>query len=137
VPHSGVCTDVLIRAFRKLGVDLQVEVHKDMKAAFSAYPQLWGMRRPDPNIDHRRVPNLMRYFERRGRAVRISLHARDYLPGDIVAWDLGGGVPHIGIVSDDFDPSTTRRLILHNIGGGVTLEDVLFRFKITGHYRYD
>ncbi|MBI2681820.1 MAG: DUF1287 domain-containing protein [Acidobacteriales bacterium] len=137
VPGSGVCTDVLIRAFRKLGLDLQKEVHEDMSDAFSAYPKLWGLRAPDPNIDHRRVPNLMTYFRRKGKQARISLYAIDYQPGDIVAWDLGGGVPHIGIVSDEKAPAADRHLIIHNIGGGVKSEDILFRFKITGHYRYD
>jgi len=133
----GVCTDVVIRAYRKLGIDLQRDVHEDMVANFSRYPHNWGLKRTDKNIDHRRVPNLMIFFERHGTSLRITKVATDYLPGDIVTWDLGGGLTHIGVVVNR--PSTedaTRHMIVHNIGGGQVLEDCLFRFTITGHYRY-
>lgn len=134
--ETGVCTDVVIRAFRHAGIDLQVLVHEDMKASFSAYPQSWGLRRPDPNIDHRRVPNLATFLRRRGMAVPITRRGADYLAGDLVTWRLASGVPHIGIVSDRPVPRSDRRAIVHNIGAGTRLEDVLFAFEITGHYRY-
>ena len=133
--HTGVCTDVIVRAFRAAGVDLQREVHEDMGRAFSAYPRRWGLSKPDPNIDHRRVPNLMVYFERAGKAAGISAEAGDYTPGDVVAWDLGGGVPHIGLVSDEV-VAAGRYGVVHNIGAGARLEDVLFAWRVTGHYRY-
>ncbi len=134
--ERGVCTDVVIRAFRAAGVDLQQAVHEDMRRSFSAYPKRWGLSRPDPNIDHRRVPNLMVYFARQGKSVAISADCAEYLAGDVVSWDLGGGVPHIGVVTTDVDPASNRPLIVHNIGQGARLEDVLFSWKITGHYRY-
>jgi uncharacterized protein YijF (DUF1287 family) len=132
----GVCTDVLIRAFRAAGVDLQVLVHEDMTRAFGAYPKAWGLSRPDPNIDHRRVPNLKVYFERHGKSLPISTLAADYLPGDMVAWRLPSGVPHIGLVSSSRDPTGARPLVIHNIGQGTREEDILFIYQITGHYRY-
>jgi uncharacterized protein len=135
-PETGVCSDVIVRAFRKAGIDLQKEVHEDMRAAWSAYPQRWGNARPDSNIDHRRVLNLMTFFERQGKALPPTTTRDDYLPGDIVAWDLGGEVPHIGIVSNLATESPKHFLIIHNIGGGTRAEDVLFNWKITGHYRY-
>lgn len=128
----GVCTDVVIRAFRKAGLDLQVAVHEDMARHFSAYPAKWGRRSPDANIDHRRVPNLMTFFSRHGASLPLTRVVSDYKPGDLVAWDLGGGVTHIGIVVGD--PSKPR--IVHNIGSGPKREDVLFDWKIIGHYRY-
>lgn len=130
----GVCTDVVIRAFRAQGVDLQQRVHDDMRAHFAAYPPLWGLRSPDPNIDHRRVPNLQRWFERQQWTQIISDEKTAYLPGDLVTWDLGGNVPHIGIVSERhsvFGPP----LVIHNIGAGTREENILFRYRITGHYR--
>jgi uncharacterized protein YijF (DUF1287 family) len=134
---SGVCTDVLIRAYRAaLGVDLQVRVHEDMAASFSAYPQLWDARRPDRNIDHRRVPNLRRFFERAGAELPVTRTASDYAPGDIVSFRLPGNQPHIGIVSDRYVPGTRRRQMIHNIGAGPVEDDVLFELEITGHYRY-
>ncbi len=137
VPRErGVCTDVVIRAFRAAGVDLQQTVHEDMRRGFKAYPKRWGLSRPDPNIDHRRVPNLMVYFERQGKSVAISADSADYLAGDVVTWDLGGGVPHIGVVSTDVYFGSNRRLIVHNIGQGAKLEDVLFSWQLTGHFRY-
>ena len=134
--RSGVCTDVVIRAFRKLHVDLQKEVHEDMLHGFSAYPRRWGMRAPDSNIDHRRVPNLMTYFSHKGKALPVSTISNDYAPGDIVAWDLGHGVTHIGIVSNEKALLQRHYKIIHNIGGGAKEEDMLFQFKIIGHYRY-
>ncbi|MDP3542259.1 MAG: DUF1287 domain-containing protein [Elusimicrobiota bacterium] len=129
----GVCTDVVIRAFRKAGVDLQVAVHQDMSANFSAYPKKWGRRSPDRNIDHRRVPNLMTFFRREGASLPLSMRAEDYAAGDLVTWDLGGGLTHIGIVVAG---DGGRPLIVHNIGRGPQREDVLFSWTITGHYRW-
>lgn len=137
VPASiGVCTDVIIRAYRAVGVDLQVRVHEDMRAAFGLYPKLWGLSRTDTNIDHRRVPNLQTYFRRRGAQLSISRVAGDYLPGDLVTWILPGNLPHIGLVTDQRSPDKERLLIVHNIGRGPQIEDVLFRYPISGHYRY-
>jgi hypothetical protein len=133
--ERGVCTDVIVRAYRKIGIDLQVEVHNDMKANFSAYPKLWGLSHPDPNIDHRRVPNLAVFFRRKGQALQVSKDPTDYSPGDIVTWQLPTGVPHIGIVSDTL-AADKRHQMIHNIGAGAQCEDCLFAFKITGHYRY-
>ena len=135
-PETGVCSDVIVRAFRKAGIDLQKEVHEDMTAAMSAYPQRWGNARPDSNIDHRRVLNLMMFFQRQGKALSPTKSRDDYLPGDVVAWDLGGGVPHIGIVSNLATESPKHFLIIHNIGAGARAEDVLFNWEITGHYRF-
>ncbi len=133
---KGVCTDVVIRAYRKLGIDLQKEVHEDMKANFSSYPKNWGLVRPDKNIDHRRVPNLMTFFTRHGVVKRITNNSEDYQPGDIVCWNLGGAITHIGIVSARKSSNSDRYLIVHNIGSGQVLEDMLFSYKIIGHYRY-
>lgn len=132
----GVCTDVVIRAYRKVGIDLQKEVHEDMKANFEKYPDNWGLRFTDTNIDHRRVPNLMRFFERFGETLLISDNPDEYTPGDIVCWNLGGGITHIGIVVNKKTPNNSRYLIVHNIGSGQVIEDILFRYKIIGHYRY-
>jgi uncharacterized protein YijF (DUF1287 family) len=134
--ETGVCSDVVVRAFRKAGLDLQREVHEDMVRAWSAYPSEWGARRPDKNIDHRRVLNLMRYFERKGRSVPVTSERNDYQPGDIVSWNLNTGVPHIGIVINHWSPDSNGYLIVHNIGAGAKIEDVLFNWKVTGHYRY-
>jgi len=127
--ETGVCSDVVIRAFRRAGIDLQVLVHEDMKRNFDAYPRNWNLRAPDTNIDHRRVPNLATFFRRKGKAV-----TGDYKPGDIVTWKLSSGVPHIGIVSDV--RRGDRYLMVHNIGGGAQIEDVLFAYEVTGHYRW-
>ena len=132
----GVCSDVVVRAFRKVGVDLQKEVHEDMTRAFASYPKKWGLARPDANIDHRRVPNLMTFFERRGKSLDVTSAGADYQPGDVVTWDLGGGTTHIGIVTNLWSDARENYLIAHNIGGGVRVENVLFSWKITGHYRY-
>jgi uncharacterized protein len=133
---TGVCSDVVVRAFRKVGVDLQKEVHEDMSRAFDAYPKRWGLSGPDSNIDHRRVLNLMTYFERQGKSIPISDEPNDYLPGDVVAWDLGGGVYHIGLVTDMLSETERECLIVHNIGLGTRVEDVLFKWTIKGHYRF-
>jgi uncharacterized protein YijF (DUF1287 family) len=133
---KGVCTDVIIRTYRKLGIDLQKEVHEDMMANFGKYPKIWGLTHTDKNIDHRRVPNLMTFFSRHGYIKPISQNALDYLPGDIVCWDLGGGVTHIGMVVNRKSSDGQRFLIVHNIGAGQVLADCLFQFKIIGHYRY-
>lgn len=132
----GVCTDVVIRALRASGKDLQKLVHDDMVKAFGAYPHKWGWRRPDTNIDHRRVPNLQTYFKRHGKSLPISESATNYQPGDIVSWQLPNGRDHIGMVSDALVSGAKRRAIIHNIGQGTREEDVLFVWKITGHYRY-
>ena len=137
VPRDrGVCTDVIIRAYRKLGIDLQQAVHEDMKKNFSAYPKNWGLQTTDKNIDHRRVPNLMTFFQHHGETLKRSTVADDYAAGDIVTWDLGKGVTHIGIVIDQLSQDHQRRLIVHNIGRGQEIADCLFSFVITGHYRY-
>lgn len=132
----GVCTDVIIRAYRAMGIDLQLQVHEDMRDHFELYPNIWGMERPDSNIDHRRVPNLMTYFRRHGEEKPISHSAADYEPGDIVCWNLGGAVMHIGIVAESWSADGSRPMIVHNIGKGQVLEDCLFDFRIIGHYIY-
>ena len=132
----GVCTDVVVRSYRSAGIDLQKEVHEDMAGDFSAYPRIWGLDRPDPNIDHRRVPNLQTFFRRRGAALEDGDDPARYRPGDLVTWMLPGHLPHIGIVVDRRSADGLRPLIVHNIGQGPQLEDVLFAFPITGHYRY-
>jgi hypothetical protein len=135
---TGVCTDEVIRSYRAVGIDLQKEVHEDMEQNFSAYPRKWRWlsSHTDTNIDHRRVPNLMVFFSRKGETMGITQRAEDYWPGELVTWDLGGGVPHIGIVVDKKSGDSGRFMIVHNIGQGPRMEDVLFRWKITGHYRY-
>jgi len=135
---TGACTDEIIRIYRSVGVDLQKEVHEDMLQNFDSYPSKtnWHARRPDPSIDHRRVPNLMVFFERKGESLPITNRAEDYSPGDLVTWDLGNNVPHIGMVVDQKTRWSGRYLIVHNIGQGPKMEDVLFDWKITGHYRY-
>lgn len=135
--HIGVCTDVIIRAYRKLNIDLQKEVHEDMKSNFNVYPTIWGRSGPDKNIDHRRVPNLMTFFKRHGTVKKISTEPNDYQPGDIVCWNLGGGTNHIGIVIRRKSEDGQRHLIVHNIGKGQVVEDFLFKARIIGHYRYE
>lgn len=132
----GVCSDVIIRAYRAVGIDLQKEVHEDMRAHFAAYPQRWGLRRPDSNIDHRRVPNLMAFFSRQGQKLPLSREGRDYAAAEIVCWDLGGGITHIGLATDRRTADGARPLMVHNIGAGPQLEDMLFGFKVIGRYRY-
>jgi uncharacterized protein YijF (DUF1287 family) len=135
--EKGVCTDVIIRAYRKLNIDLQKEVHEDMRSNFSKYPKIWGLQKTDKNIDHRRVPNLMVFFKRFGETKSISNKSEDYKPGDIVCWNLGGAITHIGIVSTKKSSDEKRYLIVHNIGAGQVLQDCLFDYKIIGHYRYE
>lgn len=133
--QTGVCSDVVVRAFRKAGIDLQKEIHEDMKAARSDYPAKWGGSL-DSNIDHRRVLNLMAYFRRQRKSLPVTYSATDYQPGDIVAWDLTNGIDHIGIVTNMLSASEDRYLIVHNIGAGTRVEDVLFDWTIKGHYRF-
>ena len=137
-PDTGVCSDEIIRSYRSVGVDLQKEVHEDMVKSWSEYPPKAkrGQKHPDASIDHRRVPNLMAFFGRKGQSLPITERAEDYSPGDIATWDLGGDVPHIGIVVNLKSAETGRPPIVHNIGEGPKMEDVLFAWKITGHYRY-
>ncbi|NOX52690.1 MAG: DUF1287 domain-containing protein [Gammaproteobacteria bacterium] len=134
--HIGVCTDLVIRSYRSLGIDLQQLVHEDMTSHFNAYPKTWGLQKADSNIDHRRVPNLEAFFSRRGQVLAVSEQARDYQPGDIVSWRLGGALPHIGIVSHQQVPGTQRYYMVHNIGQGPKQEDVLFSYPLHGHYRF-
>jgi len=140
VPSNiGVCTDVVIRSYRKLGIDLQQQVHQDMSTAFNSYPnpRKWGLSKPDTNIDHRRVYNLRAFFARRGAGLAITRNPNDYRPGDLVTWMVGPDLPHIGLVVDKPSKADPRRkMIVHNIANGPQMEDILFRFPITGHYRY-
>jgi uncharacterized protein YijF (DUF1287 family) len=133
---KGVCTDVIIRAYRSVGIDLQQLVHEDMKGNFNQYPKLWQLTRPDTNIDHRRVPNLMQFFSRHGSSLKTLKTADDYKPGDVIVWSLGGGVRHIGIVVNQKSNDGLRPLIVHNIGNGQELSDCLFNFPIIAHYQY-
>lgn len=134
----GVCTDVVIRSYRALGIDLQQLVHEDMRADFELYPskRIWGLTRPDSNIDHRRVPNLQTFFSRHGTRLAISRRGSAYQPGDLVTWMLPGNLPHIGIVVNMRSDDGQRPLIVHNIGAGPVLADMLFDYNITGHYRF-
>ena len=134
--NTGVCTDVIIRSFRNAyGFDFQKAVHEDMSQNFSRYPKIWGLKRPDKNIDHRRVPNLETYLQRAGKALPVTKRASDYKAGDIVTWRLGGSLPHIGIVSDNKSREGTP-LIIHNVGAGPQEEDVLFIYDLHRHYRF-
>ena len=136
--NIGVCADVVVRAYRAIGVDLQRLVHEDMARNFSLYPKLWGLHRPDTNIDHRRVPNLRTFFKRQGESLKITDDAHDYRAGDLVIWNLNpqGSLPHIGIITSKRTADGARPLIMHNMGGGQVFEDILFTYKITGHFRY-
>lgn len=139
VPENvGVCTDVVIRSYREIGTDLQQLVHEDMVSNYSAYPaqRIWGQNKPDTNIDHRRVPNLQVFFSRKGQVLPISDSANDYKPAELVSWMLPGNLPHIGVVTDKISQKTGNPLIVHNIGSGPQIEDMLFKYKITGHYKY-
>jgi uncharacterized protein YijF (DUF1287 family) len=135
---KGVCTDVIIRAYRKLGTDLQKEVHEDMKANFLQYPNLkrWGMTKTDTNIDHRRVPNLEVFFKRKGTKLPISKNAKEYKTGEIVTWMINGKLPHIGIITNKKSYDGERNLIVHNVGQGQVIEDCLFSYQIVGHFKY-
>lgn len=134
--ERGVCSDVAIRAYRKVGVDFQMLVHRDMRTHFHAYPKLWGLKKPDSNIDHRRVPNLDVFFRRQGKALNLPQVSSSYKPGDIVSWRLDNGLAHIGIISDKKSLFDSRPLVIHNIGQGTQEEDVLFSWRIVGHYRW-
>lgn len=136
--YKGVCSDVIIRSYRGIDIDLQKLLHEDIKANFSAYPskRIWGLNKPDTNIDHRRVPNLEVFFTRKGKVKPITKNAEDYVPGDIVSWRLDNGRPHIGIVVNKKSGDNQRYLVMHNIGFGQVAEDVLFSWKITGHFTY-
>jgi len=137
VPDNvGVCTDVIIRSYRALGVDLQKLVHEDMTSAFEEYHRNWELDKPDPNIDHRRVPNLQEFFSRQGVELPLTSEPADYQPGDIVTWLIPGNLPHIGIVVDRWSSDGRRPLVVHNIGAGPVLVDAVFSFEVTGHYRY-
>lgn len=136
-PEQGVCTDVIVRAYRAaLSIDLQKLVHEDMKSSFALYPKQWGLKRPDPNIDHRRVPNLQTLFRRKGASLPVTADPADYRPGDVVTQMLPGNLPHIAIVSDRRSADGKRPLVIHNIGAGTREEDGLFAFPVTGHYRF-
>jgi uncharacterized protein YijF (DUF1287 family) len=132
----GVCTDLVIRSYRKLGIDLQKDIHEDMKGNFDRYPKWWGLSKPDPNIDHRRVPNLQTLFKRKGFLLPVTQKPDDYIAGDIVTWMLPGNLPHIGIVIGIQSRTGVNPLIVHNIGSGPAIEDILFDYQVTGHYRY-
>jgi uncharacterized protein YijF (DUF1287 family) len=136
--NKGVCTDVIIRSYRKLGIDLQKEVHEDMIENFPLYPNLekWGMTKTDTNIDHRRVPNLEVFFERKGTKLPVTQNAKDYKTGEMVTWMINDKLPHIGIITNKKSKDGQRNLIVHNVGGGQVLEDCLFEYKIVGHYSY-
>lgn len=135
--NTGVCTDVVIRAYRKLGIDLQKEVHEDMKRNFDIYPKIWGLSRPDTNIDHRRVPNLETFFTRKGKKLPVTQNPDDYKTGALVTWMINDKLPHIGIVTNKLSKDGKRRLIVHNVGNGQVLEDCLFKYRITGHFVYE
>jgi uncharacterized protein YijF (DUF1287 family) len=136
-PERGVCTDVIVRAYRDaFGIDLQKLVHEDMLANFKSYPTVWGLKAPDASIDHRRVLNLKVFFRRKGRELSVSRFPVDYAPGDLVTQELPGGLPHIVVVSDARSQDGARPLVIHNIGQGTKIEDTLFVYRITGHYRY-
>lgn len=133
---TGVCSDVVIRAYRKLGIDLQQEVHEDMKANFSNYPTKWGLKKTDTNIDHRRVPNLEVFFTRKGKQLEVTNNPNDYKTGEIVTWMIGDKLPHIGIVTNKKSTDGKRPLLVHNVGGGQVLEDCLFNYAVVGHFSY-
>lgn len=133
---QGVCTDVIIRTYRKLGIDLQKEVHEDMKSNFSKYPKTWGLTKTDTNIDHRRVPNLETFFSRKGQKLTVTKNPSDYKTGEMVTWMINDKMPHIGIVTHLKSRDGKRNLIVHNVGAGQVLEDCLFSYKIVGHYKY-
>jgi uncharacterized protein YijF (DUF1287 family) len=136
--NTGVCADVVVRAYRGVGIDLQQLVHEDMKRHFQAYPNIWRLRGPDPNVDHRRVLNLATFFRRHGAELKVTSDPRDYKPGDLVTWNLDprGSTPHIGVVMSRYSADGSRPLMLHNMGRGQIVEDILFGYKITGHFRY-
>ena len=133
---KGVCSDVVIRSYRQLGIDLQVKIHEDMKKNFALYPKIWGLNKTDRNIDHRRVPNLITFFKRHGKILPKNEIASNYQPGDLVTWKIDNRLPHIGIVSSQKSTQSGHYLIIHNIGSGPQAEDCLFDWPLTGHFRY-
>jgi len=133
--EKGVCTDVVIRAYRTIGIDLQQRVHEDMAAHFALYPKTWGLKRPDSNIDHRRVPNLQVFLTRFGKSLPVSQNPEDYQPGDLIT-NLPGGRSHIAVVSEVRSTLTGRLMVIQNIGLGAQLNDDLLSYPMTGHYRY-
>lgn len=135
---TGVCTDVIIRAYRAIGTDFQQLIHEDMVSNFSSYPskRIWGLNKADKNIDHRRVPNFQTFFKRHGIVLKVNKDPLNYKAGDIVTWLVSGNLPHIGIVTDTINPKTGNPMIVHNIGSGPKLDDMLFSYPITGHYKY-
>lgn len=135
--NTGVCTDVIVRAYRKIGIDLQKEVHEDMKINFNSYPKIWGLTKPDTNIDHRRVPNLETFFRRKGKELTVTQNANDYKTGALVTWMINNKMPHIGIVTNQLSIDGKRRLIVHNVGNGQVLEDCLFKYPIVGHFVFE
>jgi len=134
--ERGVCCDVIVRAFRSVGIDLQKEIHEDMESVFNLYPKIWGLNKTDTNIDHRRVPNIVTFLQRQKKSLPVSQQEKDYKPGDIVTWKIPGNLDHIGIITNVRVENSDRFKVVHNIGAGAKLEDVLFEFEITGHYRY-
>ena len=136
--NIGVCTDVIVRTYRAIGTDLQQLVHEDMVANFEAYPskRIWGLSRTDKNIDHRRVPNLQAFLSRHGEVLAVSNDASDYKAGNIVTWMLPGNLPHIGLITNKISALTGNPMVVHNIGAGPKLDDVLFSYSMAGHYRY-
>ncbi len=134
---TGVCTDVVIRAYRKIGIDLQEQLHNDMKANFNQYPKTWNMTSTDTNIDHRRVPNLEVFFARKGKKLAVTQNPDDYKPGEIVTWKINNKLPHIGIVTNQKSNDEKRPLIVHNVGAGQVLEDCLFKYQLVGHFEYE
>ena len=132
----GTCTDLIIRTYRVLNIDLQQLIHEDMKAHFLRYPQLWDASQPDSDIDHRRVPNIKRFFERRGTVLEPSRDSADYTFGDIVIWRLPDGKAHIGIIVPGPDSHHDEKWVVHNIGKGPMWSDELLDYEITGHFRY-
>ena len=135
----GVCTDVIIRTYRAINIDLQQLIHEDIIEKFNDYPlqNIWNQNTADSNIDHRRVPNLEIFFTKYGVSIPVSNNSSDYKPGDIVTWNLKGSSPwHIGIVTNKVSSVTNNPLIVHNIGRGPVIDDMIFDFPIRGHYRY-
>lgn len=134
--NKGVAADVIVRCYRSMGMDLQVLVHEDMSENFRGYPGLWGAAAPDTNIDHRRVANLQRFFEHKGRTITASRNASDYLPGDIVVWELGNAEKHIGIIVPGPGDRAEEAWVVHNMGAGVKWENILFDYSVQRHFRY-
>lgn len=135
--NRGTCTDEVVRAYRLVGIDLQQLVHEDMTRDFAAYPTKYGLKQPDPNIDHRRVYNLQTFFNRNAVSLPVSTEGKDYQPGEVIVWDLDNYQLHIGLVTRRWSKDKSRRLIMHNISRGPRIEDKLFEYKIVGRYRFE